>query len=371
MDKVLEKIFTVNLGVKADETALVFTDIIADDEQCTEGDARKRAELREIAIEAAEAGKKHCHAAYLEFPSVMGHGKEPPVQAWEEAFGTEAVKRLVQENCLSAILEKKAPPEDIKKAEAIIKESAVSPDAVVALSNYSTTHTRFRDFLTRCMGVRYASMPLFEKSMLTGAMAVDWEDLKKRTLGLKEKISGSDMVAITSHNGTSITFSIKDRVVLADTGILTAPGECGNLPAGEAFTAPVEGTAEGTLILEWAPTRKLKKPVEITIHKGLAVEVSGEDEYAGELRAQLKKNRLSGNVAELGIGTNKKALRPDNILETEKILGTVHIALGDNSSFGGLTSVPFHQDFIFFRPTLEVFKGGERIEILVEGEPRF
>ncbi|MFQ5441846.1 MAG: aminopeptidase [Thermodesulfobacteriota bacterium] len=371
MDKVLENIFTVNLGVRTDETVLVFNDIIAEGEEVSESGARKRAELREIAGAAAEAGKRHCKVAYLEFPSVMGHGKEPPVKAWEAAFGSVAVKGLFELDILSAILSKTAAPEDIKRAEAVIKERATVPGAVVAMSNYSTTHTRFRDFLSRSMGVRYASMPLFEKSMLSGAMAVDWEALKKRTLNLKEKLAGSDMVAVTSHNGTSITFSVKDRDILADTGVLTGPGDYGNLPAGEAFIAPVEGTAEGTLILEWAPTRRLKKPVAIEIRKGFAEEVSGDDEYADELREELKKNRLSGNVAELGIGTNEKASRPDNILETEKILGTVHIALGDNSSFGGLTSVPFHQDFIFFRPTLEVFKGGERVEILVEGEPRF
>jgi hypothetical protein len=33
--------------------------------------------------------------------------------------------------------------------------------------------------------------------------------------------------------------------------------------------------------------------------------------------------------------------------------------------------VPFHQDFIFFRPNMEVVKGEDKIEILVEGEPRF
>ena len=42
------------------------------------------------------------------------------------------------------------------------------------------------------------------------------------------------------------------------------------------------------------------------------------------------------NLAELGIGTNDKASRPDNVLEAEKILGTIHLALGDNTGFGGI-----------------------------------
>ena len=214
-------------------------------------------------------------------------------------------------------------------------------------------------------------MPLFERFMLDGAMTADWKEVEKRTNNLVSMISGAETVIITSHNGTSISFSIKDRNVLPDTGILTERGSFGNLPAGEAFLAPVEGTAEGILVLEWAPTGKFHNPVELIVKKGQVVEVVGKDEFSNDLRERIRKNPLCGNIAELGIGTNDKASRPDNILETEKILGTVHIALGDNSSFGGKVSVPFHQDFIFFRPNMEVVKGEDKIEILVEGEPRF
>jgi leucyl aminopeptidase (aminopeptidase T) len=86
------------------------------------------------------------------------------------------------------------------------------------------------------------------------------------------------------------------------------------------------------------------------------------------LEEKLSEDRKNRNIAELGIGTNDKAVRPDNILESEKILGTIHIALGDNSSFGGRVSTPFHQDFVFFRPTVTLIcKNGERKNILEDG----
>ena len=66
------------------------------------------------------------------------------------------------------------------------------------------------------------------------------------------------------------------------------------------------------------------------------------------------------NIAELGIGTNDRATRPDNILESEKILGTIHIALGDNSSFGGRIRTSFHQDFVVFQPTLTLMYPGNK-----------
>lgn len=372
MDEVLKRIFTVNLGVKKDERALVFTDTVRDEETVTAEELRQREDLKEIAKEVAEAGKEFCKVSYLEFPSVMGHGKEPPVELWEAAYGEKAVDELEKEGLLERILNKTIyAVDESRDAERIIDEFARCPDVIIALSNFSTSHTRFRGYLTRLKGVRYASMPLFERSMIDGAMTADWNEVEARTKRVVEMMSGGDTVIITSHNGTSITFSIRGRDIKPDTGILTAPGSFGNLPAGEAFLAPLEGTAEGTLILEWAPTKKLHESITLEVKKGLVVKVEGRGEFAEDLREKLSVHPLIGNIAELGIGTNDRASRPDNILETEKILGTVHIALGDNASFGGRVSVPFHQDFIFFRPTLEVMKKEEKIEVIVEGEPRF
>lgn len=369
--KALESIYTVNLGVQGDERVLVFADIVGENEQISADERARREALVDIANEVADAGEELCEVEYVEFTAVGSHGKEPPRVLWEECFGKTAVEMLEKKELLGKILSKQANPELLKAAEDIIERYAVSPEAIIALSNYSTSHTRFRDFLTRVKGVRYASMPLFERFMLEGAMTADWSEVERRTRRLVSMMSGADTVVITSHNGTSISFSIKGRETLPDTGILTERGAFGNLPAGEAFLAPVEGTADGLLVLEWAPTGKFHDPVELVVKKGQVIEVVGKDEFSNDLRDRIAKNPLCGNIAELGIGTNDKASRPDNILETEKILGTIHIALGDNSSFGGKVSVPFHQDFIFFRPNMEVVKGEEKIEILVEGEPKF
>jgi leucyl aminopeptidase (aminopeptidase T) len=91
-----------------------------------------------------------------------------------------------------------------------------------------------------------------------------------------------------------------------------------------------------------------------------------------ELEQKFAEHADNRNIAELGIGTNDRATRPDNILEAEKILGTVHIALGDNSGFGGTVSTPFHEDYVFYRPTLTALlaDGSERI-LLQDGEPVF
>jgi leucyl aminopeptidase (aminopeptidase T) len=60
------------------------------------------------------------------------------------------------------------------------------------------------------------------------------------------------------------------------------------------------------------------------------------------------------NLAELGVGTNYMAQITGEILEDEKVAGTVHLALGNNVSMGGTVNVGFHVDGIMTRPTLIV-----------------
>ncbi len=366
----LRDIYRINLGVKKYERVLLFNDRIAEGEEPSECDRERRIRLRCLALLAAEIGKKFCASLiYFEYPSTGAHGAEPPRELWELAFGVRAVKALRKERLLRLLLRKKARESDIAKAEDIVRRyRAQAVHCAIAIANYSTSHTRFRDLLTRICGCRYASMPLFDVSMLEGSMNVDWKELAKTTRELAKAMKTAESVKLRAANGSFLNFSTKGRKVFSDTGILSKKGAFGNLPAGEVFLAPVEGSARGRLILEWGPTRQLSSPVVLTVRNGHVTDVSGDDEYALSLRAKLSERKENGNIAELGIGTNRAARRPDNILESEKIYGTIHIALGDNSSFGGKVQTPFHQDFVFFRPTVTLIcKGGGKKDILRAG----
>ena len=366
----LRSIYTFNLGVKRHERVLVFTDTLSAAETVSEQEHCRRERLRDIALLTAEIGKIYAKKImYQEFPATGSHGSEPPEELWCSAFGDKAINELRKSELLDALINKTLAGDRLNKAAAIIakhKKSAV--DAVIALSNYSTSHTQFRNLLTGMCGSRYASMPLFDFAMLEGPMGTDWKALSKKTLAIAKMVNKAETIEVTTPNGSGLTVSKKGRKALADTGILTKPGAFGNLPAGEVFFAPLEGNAQGVLVLEWAPTRQLNKAITLLIKDGIVQEVSGDDPYAAVLKAKLAERPENRNIAELGIGTNSMAKRPDNILESEKILGTIHVALGDNSSFGGKIRTPFHQDFVFFRPTVTlVGKDNSRICLLKKG----
>lgn len=363
----ISSIFKTNLAVKKDERILIFTDRIREGEVLDVREQCRRERLRDIAILTAEIGKAFGKIIFYEYPSTMSHGAEPPEELWIIAFGKKASGELKKLGLLDLLIKKEISDEGIKKAEAIIsknKKNAVN--AVIALSNYSTSHTRFRDFLTRVCGCRYASMPLFDVMMFEGSMNVDWKALSKRTRAVARIVNSAEVVEIKTPNGTEMTLLKKGRKALSDDGILTKPGAFGNLPAGEVFFAPVEGTAEGRLVLEWAPTRELRSPIILNIKAGKVEDVTGDEPYADYLIGKMSEREENRNIAELGIGTNDRAKRPDNILESEKILGTIHIALGDNSSFGGKVKTPFHQDFVFFRPKVVLRKRDGSVTSLLE-----
>ncbi len=369
----LREIFRTNLGIKKNERVLVFTDKFTKKDQMSPEEKERWKRLGDIALLTSETGRSIAREViFREFPSRGGHGIEPPESIFKLAFGVGAIKELKENSLLRPILNKKINPEQLTLAERIIKKYCEDTvDAVVALSNYSTSHTRFRDILTRICGARYASMPLFDVEMLEGPMDIDWKGLEKKTLAIAKVVNSAEEIRITTPNGTRIELSKKGRRAVSDTGNLRRRGSFGNLPAGEVFFAPLEGSAKGRLVLEWAPTRRLNSPIILTVKDGIVTNINGDEEFVSILNKKLDERKENANIAELGIGTNDRAAHPANILEAEKISGTIHIALGDNSSFGGRVKTPFHQDFVFFKPTITLKnKDGSKSILMSRGKGR-
>lgn len=367
----LRNLFKVNLGVKKTEKVLVFTDKPTRKDSVTEEDLQRWLNLQDIVNFVIDIGQAFAkEIRWHVYPSRGGHGKEPPEKIWRLAFNDKAIDELKDKGLLKKIISKTASEDELKMAEKVLTSRCrKAVDAVIALSNYSTSHTRFRDFLCRIYGTRYASMPLFDISMFEGPMAVDWRALERLTKKVATLTSKATEIKFTTPNGTELTFNKTGRKTMADTGNLRKAGSFGNLPAGEAFVAPVEGTAQGRLILEWGPTRRLHSRLVLNVKDGLVESVEGTDPIKDDLERKFRERKENRNIAEFGIGTNPRASRPDNILESEKILGTVHVALGDNSSFGGKVKTPFHQDFVFFHPTVILkFRDGKETTLIKDGQ---
>jgi leucyl aminopeptidase (aminopeptidase T) len=266
----------------------------------------------------------------------------------------EAIRRaadeVAKETLLMAMRERARHGEEPPKA---VEKAMCAADVVLAPTTYSLTHTQARLRATEA-GARIATMPMItEGMMMRGAMLADYSKVSKLTMKVAKLLDDACAVEIETKIGTKLHMSIAGRKAHPDTGIFHNPGDFGNLPAGEAFIAPVEGTAEGRAIVDGSMVDRVRGTVEIIFEKGVAKKILGSPAL-GLLKMLRKAGPKAMNLAEFGIGTNPKAKLIGNVLEDEKVLGTCHIALGDNSTFGGMVKAGIHVDGIIKHPTIKL-----------------
>jgi leucyl aminopeptidase (aminopeptidase T) len=162
---------------------------------------------------------------------------------------------------------------------------------------------------------------------------------------------------VTCPQGSDLTLDLSGREGIADDGDLTVAGAFGNLPCGEGFIAPLNGSGE-IVASSLAPLGLSDEPATLTVRDGRIVDARGGlgPEYLKRLTAH---GELGTNLAELGVGTNDCATLTGNVLEDEKILGTIHVAFGASAGIGGTVSVPIHLDVVVTDATLEI--DGQRV----------
>jgi|SRR3989338_3596530 len=264
----------------------------------------------------------------------------------------EAAKRITKKTKLIKIQIPKVHGTEPSKEAA---NEMLNYDAEILITTKSLSHTNAR--INACKsGARIVTMPGITKEILERAIDIDYSKLMKVHERLGGIIDKGKRVKITTELETSLNFSIDGRKAFGrDSGLFTKKGSFGNLPTGEIFVAPVEGTANGVYAVDasFASIGKLKKPINVFVEDGNAVKIEGCK--AKELEKMLDSvGKGARNIAEFGIGTNEKAKITGNILEDEKAIGTCHVALGNNIGFGGKVNVQLHLDGIIKNPTITV-----------------
>jgi leucyl aminopeptidase (aminopeptidase T) len=235
-----------------------------------------------------------------------------------------------------------------------VAEAMAAADVVLAPTVQSLSHTAARKAATQA-GSRIATLPGVTEEMLARVMSADMGGLRRRGRAVAAALDLGSQAHITCPNGSDLRLGLEGRSAIPDAGELTAERAFGNLPCGEGFIAPVEGSSEGTLVVDGsiASIGKVSDPVTLTVEAGHLIDAGGEQ--GAKLMELLTAHGEDGtNVAELGIGTNEKAILTGNILEDEKILGTAHVAFGASAGIGGTVQVPVHLDCVVTAPTVEI-----------------
>lgn len=224
-------------------------------------------------------------------------------------------------------------------------------DVYLAPTTFSLSHTQARKHASAA-GVRGATLPGVTEDMLARLMSADLDRLRRRSGTIAQLLSDGHRAEVTCPLGSQMTIDLTGRNAISDDGNLRAPGAFGNLPCGEAFIAPLSGQGQ-ILASSIASVGLSLPPSTLTIADGRLASATGE---AGQqlLDALTPYGASAMNLAEFGVGTNDRAMLTGNVLEDEKLLGSIHLAFGASAAIGGTVAVPIHVDVIVTEASLAI-----------------
>jgi aminopeptidase len=187
------------------------------------------------------------------------------------------------------------------------------------------------------------------------ALDVDYRLLQERAERICAVLQGADAVRIRSPKGTDVTLRIAGRPLDQDVGVVTPQAVFSNLPAGEVCLAPLEDGANGRVVFDlnfWDGVRI--EDLEVRFEAGRCIPLRAKTGFETFTQTVAAASGAGDVIGELGIGLNPEVKSPTGYMLTdEKILGTIHLALGDNRMLGGVNESSLHWDLLVMDATLE------------------
>lgn len=274
----------------------------------------------------------------------------------------DALKEVIEEEASLEFMEYDQPDTSGTEPPQEVAERMTQVDAFLAPTVKSISHTQARQDAVKA-GTRGATLPGINKEIWNSSLQADYYRVKEITEKAYSFLEDGQKITVQTPSGTDLEFKVRHDSFFQDTGILHKSGDFGNLPAGEVHGGVIE--ANGTLVIDHFP--HAPSGTEVEIQNSRVVSVRGESELAQKLDTDCVRN-----IAEFGFGTNPEATLIGKTLQDEKVLGTVHVAFGDNSNYfpdghDRFTECSVHWDTVCESPTVKF--GGKTM--LENGEPVF
>lgn len=240
---------------------------------------------------------------------------------------------------------------------AVLAAAMAEASVVLCAPSRSLYHTAAKG-LAQAAGARGCfNAPHLADAWTHGAMTADFAEIRTVAERVAARLRHAHQVRVTSPAGTDVAMHVDGREPKGWlTGICRNPGEVSAYPGGEVSLPPLEGTADGTVVIERVMTDlgPLAEPITWTVRDGLVVAIDGGAD-ADRLRALIDGVDGATNIAELGIGLNPLARIGPHITEAKKRLGTAHMAIGDNAGgYGGIVECPLHLDGLLLDVSIAV-----------------
>lgn len=265
------------------------------------------------------------------------------------ALAGEHVGAVVTTVIMQPVVTGQEPPDTVRGA-------MMEADVILAPVSGSLFHTAAARSAVEA-GARLISITeAVEALLIDGGCLADFNAAESTAEKVRELLSNASQVRVTAASGTDLSMSLDGREGMKVTGLARNPGVRTSWPNIEAFIAPVEGTADGVVVVDASASNLglVRSPISMEISGGRVVSITGGSQ-AREVERSLTATTHEGSyaIAELGIGLNPAALLRGQIVEDEGVYGTAHVALGNNTNFvGGTNWAPIHFDYVFLEPTI-------------------
>jgi 2,5-dihydroxypyridine 5,6-dioxygenase len=216
-----------------------------------------------------------------------------------------------------------------------------------------------------------------------GGVTADYAEIARLKHYVAKNVfgSGARQARVTSRFGTDLTYSVEGRIFVpplrepgwdplrayrrTEEGRKDSPLFACLFPTGEFNVPPVEGSAEGRVVIDLTMHNlgRLQSPIELTVRAGRIVAIQGGAD-AWTLRRHLERygdDNARMFPTEASIGINREARIVGVQREDKNIYGALHFGLGTNIDVGGSVRSNIHMDGVILAPTVEV-DGERRIE---------
>lgn len=229
-------------------------------------------------------------------------------------------------------------------------------DAFISIVGKSITHTQaVKDAVQN--GSRGVVLTQFsEEMMIRGGIECDFEEAKVVCKAMAAALAGSEEIVLTTAKGTNLRYSAKGRRGNS-LYCMVEKGEFSTIPTVEANVSPLEGTANGVIVADasipYIGIGVLDEPVRLTVENGFITSIEG-GKQAQMLKKDLeaKKDPNVYNIAEMGVGLNRKCSFMGFMLEDEGVYGSAHIGIGTSITLGGVVKAACHYDLIMSEATI-------------------
>lgn len=232
-------------------------------------------------------------------------------------------------------------------------------DICFGATTMSLYHSQARNNACREKGMRWVGLQDFIPEMFeTGGMTSDFDKVHEEIDRVSHLYQGK-VFRLTSTGGTDMTCSIEGRKVVVDYGTAITPGAACGTPNAEIALGPVEGTANGVLVIDGSIPHPLlniiEEPIICQVKDGYITEITGgrQAEILKKVLADFNDPTVY-NIAELGLGMNPANKIIGHMAPDEGSYGNIHVGIGKNTGFGGHVMSPLHLDMVIRCITAEI-----------------